>query len=850
MVLKEEIWIEKYRPKKLEDVVGQAEVAKRLSSYIKSRNLPHLLFSGPPGVGKCVRGNTLILTDRGIIKIEDIVHKKIDFSNRNIDHGQTGLYDSLYDDDDNDINEILKEEGDNIRNINNVISISPKLSYKKYKIIDKYDMGENDVITIKTRLGIEICGTPEHRIIIIDRNGKLRFKKLEDISTTDHVAVSYNTNIFNERLKLNFCYRKKRNDSNSYTLKNIEYMNEDIAKLLGYIISEGVDCAHMTITNYDKEVQDDIVEICKKIGIDYVCFVCENGKNNGSAVDTQINSVALIDFMYYLGYRKLAQNKEVPWSILQADMYSQMSFIRALFDGDGTVGINEENPRVEYNSSSYELCRQLQIMLLNFGIIGRLSSKKGAKLKYKGEIREYEESYRLIILGGEILKFAEIINFGLPRKKEILDTCIGILENKDRWTDITYPNIEKIINKLYEELKILGQKGKIIKRWQEDFDIGNKTIKLNRQKAISCKEYLKEEQKYMYRLVSGERRPSVYKLRHILSLMEPVNYLSEYRYLETLSERFIFDDVVTIKNENIRVYDVTIDGVHSYIGNSIINHNTASAICVAREFFGEDWTNNFTELNASDERGIEVVRTKIKNFARTSPLGDVDFKIIFLDEADALTPDAQSALRRTMEKYTSSCRFIMSCNYSSKIIEPIQSRCAVYRFRPMSSAAVEERIKYIAETEGVTLTKDGLEAIKYVASGDMRRAVNALQAAAMIDKKVDMDAIYKTTSTARPEEIVELIRYALDGHFIKARSQLDYLLIEQGLSGEDMMVQIYRAIIDMTIPDRLKVDIIDKIGEIDFRIAEGANDRIQLEALMAHFMLCGENAKLSLGLGK
>ena len=274
---------------------------------------------------------------------------------------------------------------------------------------------------------------------------------------------------------------------------------------------------------------------------------------------------------------------------------------------------------------------------------------------------------------------------------------------------------------------------------------------------------------------------------------------------------------------------------------------TGSAICVARELFGEDWTNNFTELNASDERGIEVVRTKIKNFARTSPLGGSDFKIIFLDEADALTSDAQSALRRTMEKYTGSCRFIMSCNYSSKIIEPVQSRCAVYRFRPISGEAVEQRIRYIAETEGITLTKDGLEAIKYVASGDMRRAINALQAAAMIDKTVDMDAIYKTTSTVRPEKMTELIRYALDGNFIKARSQLDYLLIEEGLSGEDMVVQIYRAMLDMTISDRLKVDMVDKIGEIDFRIAEGANDRIQLEALIAHFMLCGANAKLAMG---
>ncbi|MBU4221742.1 MAG: replication factor C small subunit, partial [Euryarchaeota archaeon] len=158
---------------------------------------------------------------------------------------------------------------------------------------------------------------------------------------------------------------------------------------------------------------------------------------------------------------------------------------------------------------------------------------------------------------------------------------------------------------------------------------------------------------------------------------------------------------------------------------------TAAALCVARELFGESWTNNFTELNASDERGIDVVRHKIKNFARTAPLGEAEFKIIFLDEADALTSDAQSALRRTMEKYTSSCRFILSCNYSSKIIEPIQSRCAVYRFKPISSAAVEERVKHIAKEEGLTLADDGLEAIRYVAAGDMRRAINALQAAAM-----------------------------------------------------------------------------------------------------------------------
>jgi replication factor C small subunit len=163
----------------------------------------------------------------------------------------------------------------------------------------------------------------------------------------------------------------------------------------------------------------------------------------------------------------------------------------------------------------------------------------------------------------------------------------------------------------------------------------------------------------------------------------------------------------------------------------------------------------------------------------------------------------------------------------------------------MTRAAVEERILYIAKAEGVTLTKDGLEAILYVAAGDMRRAINALQAAAMIDKTVNMDAIYKTTSTAKPTEIIELIRNALDGNFAGARSKLDNLMVEQGFSGEDIIGQIYRAMIEMTISDKLKIELIDKIGEIDFRIAEGSNERIQIEALIAHFILCGANEKLT-----
>jgi len=271
---------------------------------------------------------------------------------------------------------------------------------------------------------------------------------------------------------------------------------------------------------------------------------------------------------------------------------------------------------------------------------------------------------------------------------------------------------------------------------------------------------------------------------------------------------------------------------------------TTCAIALARELYGEKaWHMNFQEFNASDERGIDVVREKIKDFARTAPIGDAQFKIIFLDEADALTSDAQAALRRTMEKYTRTCRFVLSCNYSSKIIEPIQSRCAVFRFRPLKPDAIREYLGRIAKAEKLKITDDGMDALIYVAEGDMRRAVNSLQVAASVGSTIDADALYKVASTIRPEEVKKLVERALTGEFLRAREVLDRLLIEYGVSGEDVLRQLHRSVFDLSVPDEVKVRLLDRIGEADFRLIEGANERIQLESLLAHFALVGEGLK-------
>jgi replication factor C small subunit len=263
------------------------------------------------------------------------------------------------------------------------------------------------------------------------------------------------------------------------------------------------------------------------------------------------------------------------------------------------------------------------------------------------------------------------------------------------------------------------------------------------------------------------------------------------------------------------------------------------ALVAAKQLFGTEWRQNFLELNASDERGIDIIRNKVKDFARTRSIGDVPFKIIFLDECDALTKEAQQALRRTMENYTTTTRFILSCNYSSKIIDPIQSRCAIFRFKPLEKQEIMKIIEIIEKKESLKIDDDAKDALFDVSSGDVRRVENVLQSSAAIQKHITSELIYSLASMARPKEVKEILELAIKGKFVDARKKLLDTMLNYGLSGLDVIKQMQKEVISLDIDDRSKMTIIERCGEYEFRMTEGSDEYLQLESFLAQIVLEG-----------
>jgi len=304
---------------------------------------------------------------------------------------------------------------------------------------------------------------------------------------------------------------------------------------------------------------------------------------------------------------------------------------------------------------------------------------------------------------------------------------------------------------------------------------------------------------------------------------------------ERFSEVFGQEDII----KRVQSLTNTLNIPHLLFAGPAGTGKSTLALVIVKELYKENWKENFLELNASDERGINVVRDKVKSFARTKSLGNVPFKIIFLDEADALTPEAQQALRRTMENYSSTCRFILSCNYSSKIIDPIQSRCILFRFKLLEKKDIERIINLISERERLTINPEAMEILYEGSEGDCRKCINILQSTAPISPMITKELISTIISEAKPKDIKIVLDYAISGDFEKSREKLFDIILRQSISGQEVIKSIQREIWNLPVEPEVKVKLTEKTGEAEFRIVEGSDPFIQLQALLASFVLAG-----------
>ena len=267
------------------------------------------------------------------------------------------------------------------------------------------------------------------------------------------------------------------------------------------------------------------------------------------------------------------------------------------------------------------------------------------------------------------------------------------------------------------------------------------------------------------------------------------------------------------------------------------------ALCIARQLMGEGFRKLVLELNASDERGIGVVRERIKGFSQiiqSAPSG-VQFGLVILDESDEMTKDAQTALRRIMETASRTCRFILICNYQSGIIEPIQSRCSVFRFKQLDEAEASVYLERICKVEKIRADPEALTRIVELSDGDLRRAVNFLQVAATSSKggRLELSSLKELLPEAQSELVSSMLKVALQGDFIKARDVMYELMGKYGMSGREIIRTANREVSRIPGLGEKQVQVVRTLGEYDFRLTQGANEDIQLSAMLAQITEIG-----------
>lgn len=760
--MQEDILIEKYRPYKLDDVAGQPKIVEKLKGYVIDRNIPHLMFAGPAGVGKTTSALCLAREMYG-------EGWKADFKELNASVSKTTPI--LIRTDGNriervDFQYLDKYYNENIENLE-VLTVGNDLKVKWSKVTKLIRHKVEKILRVSFEGGrIELTGN--HSVIVFNEEGELVNKSAGCLEVGDYL-ISFCTNL---------------EDSNVIEeTKSLINLDIDTSWLYGMYRSEGCLAKNhivLTLGAHEHEYIDRIRRISEiKLGVNTSETLCGSGysklvgfSNKLSSNQVKLFGENIVPFFRNMFYEKHciehdAFTKRVPFFMFGHKLENRLSYLKAEYEGDGCNIYRNDGFIYDDNFRVTSVSRN---SLVDIAWLGRTSKMHTSVYPENNVVASLIDSFKSELIPADL-----VINILSKLPKSILD-----------------------YNWRYDLRHVLYNRGdgyEMNKRITKDvvFGIMNHII----------------QQKFEDTLFA---------------------YLNEVKTWES-KENYLISRLRTIINSDIHVVEIKKMEVIEY--NDFVYD---VSVPENQMFFAGDIP---LLLHNSDDRGIDVIRGVVKDFASVDSISDVGFKIILLDEADSLTKDAQAALRRTMEKYTRSCRFILSCNYSSSIIEPIQSRCALFRFKKISNTEITNRVKWVCEKENIKIDDSAVEAIVYVSEGDLRKALNVLNCTGYKSGNiVKICDIYDIAGALEPEILRDAIKKALSREFFAALLVIENALLD-GLSGVDILKGMMKEVMNMNIEDKMKVDIVDKIGEAEFRISEGCNELIQLKALIANIVKIG-----------